>query len=186
MATEVTRYPRWPPRSSVIQDGRRGITWFCFSIWPPWFYETTGKQNGRCGHVVIVAIQYGRRCHVRCKRMWRWPLESHDICHESIWRLTLCVVRIFDAKYLIGGFYCVSQRLSLLFVTTINIVIDIKRHADLDVIDDFCILFFLARIFYLFIYCLLVCLLYFVLFVLFFYFVYFFVLDSQLGRIKPS
>ena len=88
MAAEVTRDPRWPPRSRVIQDGRRGITWFCVWIWPPWVYETLSKQNGRRGHVVLVAIQYGRRCHVRCKRCWKWPPESRDICHESIWRLT--------------------------------------------------------------------------------------------------
>ena len=38
-------------------------------------------------------------------------------------------------------------------------MVDIKRHADLDVIDNFCFLFFLARIFfYLFVYCLLACL----------------------------
>ena len=65
-------------------------------------------------------------------------------------------------------------------------MVDIKRHADLDVIDNFCFLFFWRIFFYLFIYCLLACLLYFVLFVLFLNFVYFFVLDSQLGRIKPS
>ena len=58
----------------------------------------------------------------------------------------------FDAKYL-GGFYCISRRLTLLFVITINIVVDIKRHADLDVIDNFLLPIFLARIFfYLFIY----------------------------------
>ena len=65
-------------------------------------------------------------------------------------------------------------------------MVDIKRHADLDVIDNFCFLFFWRVFFYLFIYCLLACLLYFVLFVWFLNFVYFFVLDSQLGRIKPS
>ena len=113
--------------------------------------------------MVLVAIRYGRRCHVRCQLVWRWPLESHESCHESIWRLTCCVVRIFDAKYLCG-FYCISRRLTLLFVKTINFVVDTKRHADLDVIDNFCFPF-LERIFFLvhlllaclFVYCILCC-----------------------------
>ena len=57
--------------------------------------KTLGKQNG---HVVFVAIQYGRGCHVRYKRICKWPLESRDICHESIWRLTWYAI---DAKYLV-------------------------------------------------------------------------------------
>ena len=67
-------------------------------------------------------------------------------------------------------------------------MVDIKRHADLDVIDNFCFLFFLARIFfYLFVYCLLACLFIAFCFVCFvFELCVFFVLDSQLGRIKPS
>ena len=78
-----------------------------------------------------------------------------------------------DAKYL-GGFYCISRRLTLLSVTNIDIVVDIKRHADLDFIDKFCFLFLGAHVFTCsFIACLLVCLLYFILFVLFSNFVYF-------------
>ena len=68
---------------------------------------------------------------------------------------------LLDFLYEIPG--CISRRLTLLFVTAINTVVNIKRHTDLGVINISCFLFSVARVCsivrlllaYVFVYCVL-------------------------------